>query len=304
MVAQIGKAIQDLGIDGAILEDEPMSLHTSFKVGGPADIFVVPKTVEEVGLVLKKAAESGIPVFPLGAGANILVSDRGIRGVVMDLSALNDCSIDGNLVHAGAGATMSSVSGAAADAGLGGLEFIFAMPGSVGGSVWMNARCYERSISEVLDSVELVNDEFVQECVHPREEEFGYKRSPFQGKNDVIVRASFVLAERGSIEAWEEMNSYRRDREKKGHFQAPSVGSVFKNNRDFGKPTGRIIDSLGLRGLCFGGAKVAEYHANIIVNSNNATAFDILRLVEEVERRVADSYGFALEREVLLVGDW
>ena len=299
---------EKINIDAELRLDEPMRNHTSFRVGGPADIYVEPRKREDLETVLREADATGIPVFILGGGANILVSDRGIRGLVVNLSGLRAIEITGNTRRAEAGRPVSDAAETAAAAGLAGLDFLYAMPGSVGGAVWMNARCYEGSVSDVLETVR-----YVDEDIRVREagrgdaafmNGFGYKKSPFQGTRRVILEAVFELRRepRESIRA--RMLEIRRDRTAKGHFIAPSAGSVFKNNRDFGEPSGAIIDRLGFRGYSQGGAAVSPIHANIIINSGNATAADIRRLIETIGERVRRELGYTLEREVLYVGDW
>ena len=296
------KVIDTIDFSGDVRFDEPMGEHTSFKVGGPADVYLKPRCDDDVAAVMRVAEE--VPVFLLGAGANILVSDRGIRGIVMDMSDLASCVIDETIVTAGAGAAVSELSMRAAENSLSGIEFIYAMPGSVGGSVWMNARCYGRSISDVLGFAEIITETGELRRVSPTADEFSYKKSPFEEKRWAIVRAGFTLEKGDKEKILETMDGHRRDRERKGHFTAPSAGSVFKNNRDFGMPSGKLIDSLSLRGKTIGGAMISELHANIIVNSGGATAGDIYRLMRVIEKSVRDAYGFKLEREVRLVGDW
>lgn len=301
-MSNLRKAIADIQFLGDIRFNEPMSRHTSFQVGGAADVFITPKSEADIAAVMKLARD--YPCFFLGAGANILVADKGMRGVVVDMTGLVSCEVQKNAIVAEAGAAVSDVSMLAAGYGLAGLEFIYAMPGSVGGSVWMNARCYGRSVSEVLAFVDVVREDGERNRMEPAAEEFSYKRSPFQTKKWAIVRASFNLSPGDRVKILETMKEHRQDREKKGHFAAPSAGSMFKNNRQFGMPTGKLIDSLSLRGLHIGGAAVSEAHANIIVNTGHATAGDIHQLIRLIEGKVQEAYGFKLEREVLLVGDW
>jgi UDP-N-acetylmuramate dehydrogenase len=169
----------------------------------------------------------------------------------------------------------------------------------------MNARCYERSVSDVLVTAEYLDgDTGRREVLTVKQEEFGYKKSPFQGKNRLILGASFALEPRPEGEIRAEMEEHRRDREEKGHYRFPSAGSAFKNNRLFGAPTGKIIDQLGLRGLAEGDAQVAPWHGNIIINRGKARAEDIRLLVEQVRTRVKDALGFELEPEILFTGDW
>lgn len=287
-----------------MLFDEPMSRHTTFEVGGPADVFVRPKGEEDIPIVLQTAAAAETPLFVLGGGANILVADAGIRGIVLDITGLNEVSHEGILLSCGAGADVTAVTSYAADAGLGGIDFLHSMPGTIGGAVWMNARCYGSSIVDILREVRGVTSEGARFLYQPREEDWEYKKSPFQTRPDVITGCEFSLYREDPGEIWDRMLGYYRDREQKGHFAAPSAGSVFKNNRAFGKPSGAIIDSLGLRGTRVGGAQVSDEHANIIVNTGNATAWDIRNLMERVRREVQDRLGLELEQEVLYVGEW
>ena len=282
-----------------------MDRHTWFAIGGPADLYVAPGDLEQLRQVYRLALDEGLPRFLLGAGANILVSDRGIRGVVIDLGRLRGLRVEGDRVAAWAGVAMSDLAAEASAAGLAGLESFFAMPGQVGGSVWMNARCYERSVSDCLESVDLLNDSLEVERVPRGEGDYSYKRSPFQGREGVILGATFRLQPGASPEALRaRMGEIRADRERKGHFIHPCAGSMFKNNHAFGMPSGRLIDSLGFRGRRVGGAMVSELHANIIVNAGRATASEVDALAREIEIKVKEEYGFDLEREVLLVGDW
>jgi UDP-N-acetylmuramate dehydrogenase len=321
-VQSVGEILEKIKVSCFFALDEPMSRHTSFRIGGAADALVRPNTVEELRRLYVALRAGNIPCFVLGAGANILVSDKGIRGVVLDLGDLRglerlDAGEENSLLRAWAGTPMSEVSEFAAGLELSGLEFIYCMPGSVGGSVWMNARCYERALCEVLRRVEYLEPDGRQASLSVDEAQgarvsgsageaggWGYKRSPFQGRPWVILNAIFALrrGDRRSMQA--EMRRIREDREGKGHFLYPCAGSVFKNDRRFGAPSGQIIDSLGLKGRSIGGARISDLHGNIIVNTGGATAQEVLALVRLVERQVEEAYGYRLEREILLVGDW
>ncbi|MFP4300983.1 MAG: UDP-N-acetylmuramate dehydrogenase [Spirochaetaceae bacterium] len=303
-MSTVHQYFQDINIAGTVLFDEPMSRHTTFQVGGPADVFVTPRNEDDIPPVLSIASTVGAPLFVLGGGANILVADAGIRGVVLDISALNELGREGTLLHCGAGAEVTAVTSYAADAGLGGIDFLHSMPGSIGGAIWMNARCYGSSIVDILREVRGVTSEGARFVYRPRQDDWEYKRSPFQSRKDVITSCDFALFREEPSEVWDRMLGYYRDREQKGHFSAPSAGSVFKNNRAFGKPSGAIIDSLGLRGKQIGGAKISDRHANIIVNTGHATAREIRDLMEEVRQKVREELGFELEQEVLYVGEW
>jgi UDP-N-acetylmuramate dehydrogenase len=291
--------------------NEPMARHCTFKTGGPADCFVRPSGAgfpAFTGALFEKARAEGINVFILGGGANILVSDSGIRGIVLDTGGwAGEEERQERAMRFRAGTSLDDAAMIAAKAGLSGLEFLAGMPGSVGGAVWMNARCYGREIADVLVETDVMDFSLSPPKklrMPANRSEFGYKRSPFQGREAFILSAAFRLLPEGADQILARMDANRRDREEKGHYRFPSAGSVFKNNPDFGKPTGKIIDELGLRGLQIGGAKIADRHGNFIINTGGATAKDIRALTEEAAARVKESAGFILEPEILFVGEW
>jgi UDP-N-acetylmuramate dehydrogenase len=295
---------------GAFRYDEPMALHTTFKVGGPADIWIKPGAEifpDYAALLLDAAQSEGIPVFILGGGANLVVSDRGIRGIVLDTGNWSGCTFvtretAGEALIRG-GTPADGAAEAAAAQGWGGLEFLAGMPGSIGGAVWMNARCYEKSVSDGLLGIELLDENLNRTIVPFRAEEYGYKKSPFQTRKVLILSGKFILKKRSPAAIQQDMETYRQDRERKGHYRFPSAGSAFKNNRDFGKPTGKILDELGFRGFAMGGAAVAPWHGNIIINTGNATAADIQGLVKYITAQVKMLLGIELEPEILFVGE-
>ena len=305
---------------GDLRYDEPMSSHTTFKVGGNADAWVRPEKdifPDYAAKLLASAREEGISVFVLGGGANIVVSDSGIRGIVLDTGlwdgVFSEFSHGGHKgTEGGASITVKVLSGSLVDGladrlaalGLSGLEFLAGLPGTVGGAVWMNARCYEKSISDALIETEILDGNFQPQIVPFCPEDFSYKKSPFQGLEALILSARFAVRKRRGEDMRREMMEYRRDRVEKGHYRFPSAGSAFKNSHSFGEPTGRIVDQVGLRGLSIGGAQVAPWHGNIIINTGNATACDIKNLMDEVSRRVRADRGFNLESEILFVGEW
>ena len=297
--------------------NEPMSRHTTFKLGGRADVWVRPQKnifPDYTARLLKNAEEEGIPVFILGAGANIVVSDKGIRGIVLDTGSFRGIGkrekITGEQersmfsVSALAGTSIDGLCSRLADRRLSGLESFAGMPGSLGGAVWMNARCYEKSVSDVLLETEILDENFRREIIPFNSGDFSYKKSPFQSRKALILSARLAVKLRDSAEIHRDNDSFRRDRREKGHFRCPSAGSAFKNNRDFGESTGKIIDELGLKGLTAGGAQIAPWHGNIVINTGKATAADIKNLMNETARRVKEERGFELENEVLFVGDW
>jgi UDP-N-acetylmuramate dehydrogenase len=215
--------------------------------------------------------------------------------------------LDRALVTFCSGTSLDAAAESAAARGLGGLEFLAGMPGSIGGAVWMNARAYEREIADALSYVEVLDFSAAEVCrlvIPAVKAEFGYKKSPFQKRDQFILSAGFSLHARNEREIRLEMEEHRRDREAKGHYRYPSAGSAFKNNRDFGKATGKIIDELGLKGQRIGGAQIAPYHGNIIINTGGASAADIRALMEQTAAKVREAAGFDLEPEILFAGDW
>jgi len=287
-----------------------MAAHSTFKTGGPADCWLKPSGEGYpafTAALLAAARAEHIPVFVLGGGANILVADAGLRGIVLDTGgwAGETGRQQEGILEFRAGTNLDSAAEIAAEAGLSGLEFLAGMPGSIGGAVWMNARCYGQEIADVLTETEVID--FSSGSAPERlrlpavKSEFSYKHSPFQGRDSLILSASFRLIPGETREIRAVMYSHRKDRETKGHYRYPSAGSVFKNNPRFGKPTGQIIDELGLCGLRKGGAQVAPWHGNIIVNTGGASAADIRALIEEVAARIKAATGFDLEPEVLFI---
>jgi UDP-N-acetylmuramate dehydrogenase len=290
---------------GGLRYNEPMALHTTFKVGGPADVWVRPEkqVPEYASFLLRSAKAEGIPVFILGGGANLVVSDKGFRGIVLDTGGWQGWEWTDSGFAVRSGTQVAAAAVAAAEHGLRGLEFLAGMPGSIGGAVWMNARCYETSVSDVLQEIEILDEQFNRTRIPYAPEDYGYKKSPFQHRNVLILSAAFRMNKGNQTEIQEKMAVFLRDREAKGHYRFPSAGSAFKNNRRFGKPAGKIIDELGLRGYACGGAQVAPWHGNLIINTGNARAADIRRLVEEIRDTVQQRLGLNIEPEILFVGE-
>jgi UDP-N-acetylmuramate dehydrogenase len=291
--------------------DEPMCGHTAFKIGGPADCWVRPQGEgfpRFLAALARLARSVDIPVFILGGGANIVVSDKGIRGIVLDTGAWKgwEATEDGLSFHGGT--SMDEAAEAAAAQGFSGIEFMAGMPGSVGGAVWINARCYGREIADVLAWADIIDFSSLTVGLEKKRIDskagFGYKRSPFQDWDCLILEAGFRLMPCDKDAIRREMEKNKQDRQDKGHYRFPCAGSVFKNNPGFNKPTGQLIDELGLRGLAKGGAQVSPFHGNIIINTGGASAADVRFLIDEVSAKVKSRTGFVLELEVLFVGEW
>ena len=286
-----------------------MADHTTFKTGGAAELWIRPEGdcfPEYTAVLLESARNEGIPVFILGGGANIVVSDKGVQGIVLDTAGYSG-EIENKepgkktTVWFRAGTSTDYAVEYAADRGLSGLEFLAGMPGSIGGALWMNARCYETEMADVVREVQFLEDGKLTDYIS-KKEDFSYKKSPFQERNCLILNGSFALEAGDPVLIKKEMEEHRKDRELKGHYRFPSAGSVFKNTRSFGRPTGIIIDELGLKGLAVGDAQVAPWHGNIIINRGKASSAEIMSLVELLEARVRETVGLELEREILFVG--
>jgi len=315
----IDKCLEETPCEVSVRENAPMKDHTTFKVGGPADCLLRPSGEGFASFcvnILNRCRNEKIPMFILGGGANIVVSDKGIRGIVLDMGAWKGENT--SVMNSGkdeiifkSGTIIDEAVDKACAAGISGLEFLAGMPGTVGGAVCMNARCYEREIADVLSWVEIINRDQVEESAYviKRVENkdgagFAYKQSPFQKMDCIILNASFKLEKGDKEKMLIKTVEYRKDREKKGHYLFPCAGSAFKNNRNFGKPTGQIIDELGLKSHQIGGAQIAHFHGNIVINTGNATASDIRTLMDEITIKVKEKTGFILEPEILFVGEW
>ena len=304
-MSNLRKLHEKINIPCSCTTGEPLREHTTFRIGGPADYYCTPESKEELTGLISFAREKGIPLFFLGEGANILVSDRGYRGIVADLTRFDGMDVDENgALTARTGAKVSDIARFAADKGLTGAEFLYAMPGTVGGAVYMNARCYGVSVADILTRVLYIDEKCVVSEFSPGKSDFNYKKSPFMEYPWTIIEATFQLTPGNRWDIRKKMEANKTDRERKGHFAHPSAGSVFKNNREFGEPTGKLVDNLGLRGYRIGDAQVSPVHGNIIINTGNAAADDVRNLIEYVKKRVRDAYGFDLEEEVRFIGEW
>lgn len=298
-----------------VIFDAPLKDRTSFKIGGPADALFCPQNYTELLDGLNFFALQHVPVSVLGGGTNLLISDAGVEGVVLSLKNFTQCELlSDTIVHVEAGVLTEVLSRFAAENSLAGFENFAALPGTVGGALFMNARCYESEISACLEKVQCIkleNGRFTPHTYTAIPSDWGYKISPFQkyrnrlelGENaDIIVSATFRLQAGNRAELEKIRQARTADRIKKGHFLKPSCGSTFKNNRTFGKPSGVIIEEAGLKGASVGGAEVASFHANFIVNNGSATASDVKALIEVVQKKVKEKTGFTLEPEVIFAG--
>lgn len=282
---------------GDVLENEPMSKHTTFRVGGKARYFVYPKN--EIGLMrlLELAKEFDIQTKIVGKGSNLLVSDDDFDGMMINLDRyFNEVIFEENKVSAYAGQSIIFLAHEAMKRGLSGLEFASGIPGTVGGACFMNAGAYKSELKDIIDAVWVLKD---GNCVwmKPEECEFGYRTSIFkQNPSWIILAVRFNLTKKDSSEIKEIMDSRRQRRMESQPLNKPSAGSVFKNPEN--SAAWKLIDDTGLRGYMIGGAKVSEKHSNFIVNESNAKAEDILNLIEFIQKSVYDKFNVSLKTEV------
>lgn len=293
-----------------VLMAEPMSAHTTFKIGGPADVVVTPRTTDALVRVLDMCYAGNVPVMVVGNGSDLLVGDRGIRGVVVLLrDNLSRVEIDADRwrVTAEAGALLRDVALAAADAGLSGMEPLWGIPATVGGACFMNAGAYDGTTGEVLESVEVYvpsrhGNRGSVVTFEARDLNLGYRKSRVQDDGLIVLRATFKLAPSTPAMVRAAMDDYQVRREDKQPLDMPSAGSTFK--RPEGYFAGKLIMDAGLRGARVGGAQVSEKHCGFVVNAGGASAKDVLGLIEHVQGEVKAQFGVDLEPEVRMVGEF
>ena len=288
------------GEDLTVLPDEPMSRHTSFRIGGPAALYLVPRTREAFIAAIRAAHETGTRFFVLGNGSNVLFDDAGYDGAVIASSALDAVTLDGDLLTAEAGASLSSVCKAARDASLAGLEFAYGIPGSVGGAVVMNAGAYGGEIKDVLEESVAFDPAFGEVFPIPlADHAYGYRDSVYKHTDRIVLAASFRLAAGDREEIAAKMNEIAGRRVAKQPLEYPSAGSVFK--RPEGHFVGQMVEESGLKGCRIGGAEVSVKHAGFIVNRGGATSRDVLALVDHIREVVRKNYAVELECEIIHV---
>ncbi|WP_243153536.1 UDP-N-acetylmuramate dehydrogenase [Senegalia massiliensis] len=279
-----------------------MKKHTYFKIGGPADIVAYPNNIVQVQELIKFCNENNIEFFVLGNGTNLLVRDKGIRGLVIKIDDnLNDIKVDENRIIAQAGAKVSRVAKEALKHSLTGLEGASGIPGSIGGGVTMNAGAYGTELKDVITNVKCVDEYGDIKDYNKDEMHFGYRHSRIHEKKLIVVEVEMVFKEGEYDKIKAAMDDYTQRRNSKQPIELPSAGSTFK--RPEGDYAGRLIDVSGLRGIRYKDAQVSEKHCGFVVNRGNATCEDILNLIKVVQKTVKDKHGILLEREVLIVGE-
>ena len=285
-----------------VYQQEPMKKHTTFRVGGPADLYVCPKK-QELPVILGLAKKKGHAVTVIGNGSNLLVGDKGIRGLVIEVGAqMNAVEVQGNILRAQAGALLSQVAAKAAAAGLGGMEFAAGIPGSVGGAVVMNAGAYGGEMKDIIEKVYVLDENGAQLELDRDALDLGYRHSCIPEKKYIVTKVVLELVPRNEAEIRSEMKELNEKRAEKQPLQYPSAGSTFK--RPEGYFAGKLIMDAGLRGYQVGGAQVSEKHCGFVINKGDATAADICQLMRDVSDKVQAQFGVVLEPEVKMIGEF
>ena len=289
--------------DEQIKLEEPMKNHTTFRIGGPAEIFVTPGSIGEVRDIIAVCRKQAVPYYVMGNGSNLLVSDRGYEGVIIQIfKEMNEIRIEGDTVAAQAGALLSAIANRALEEGLAGFEFASGIPGTLGGACIMNAGAYGGEMKDVVREVTLLTPEGEIRDVPGEQMEFGYRTS-MAARTGAVILAARIRLRRGDQEAIRaRMEELREKRVSKQPLEYPSAGSTFK--RPEGYFAGKLIQDAGLRGFTVGKAQVSEKHCGFVVNKGQATAADVAELMRRVSDKVEEQFGVRLEPEVMRLGEF
>ena len=303
MNQEIKKIFCNLLGEDRVFTDEPMKQHTTFKIGGPADYFLVPESGEEAGEIIKICKQADIPYFILGNGSNLLVGDGGYRGAVIQIYRnMSAVTTEGTTITAQAGALLSSVAAAAKNASLTGFEFAGGIPGTVGGAAVMNAGAYGGEMKDVLVEVTVMDADGNIFTIPAEKLELGYRTSIIKKAGYIVLEAKIRLEEGDQEAIRERMKELTIQRTTKQPLEFPSAGSTFK--RPEGYFAGKLVMDSGLRGYQVGGARVSEKHCGFVINAGGATAKDVRTLMENVRDIVYEKYGVTLEPEVKFLGEF
>lgn len=303
MNQELGKKLLSILKEEQVKKDEPMKSHTTFRVGGPADYFVTPQTAEEVAKVIEVCTQEKVPYYIVGNGSNLLVSDKGYEGVIIQIyKQMNQVKVEGAQIHAQAGALLSMIAKRALDAELTGFEFAAGIPGTLGGACVMNAGAYGGEMKDVLKSVTVLTDKGEVKTLAKEELELGYRTSVIAKKGYIVLEAVLELqkGEKEKIQAV--MDDLKERRVTKQPLEYPSAGSTFK--RPEGYFAGKLIQDAGLRGFQVGGAQVSEKHCGFVINKDQATASDVMNLMNQVSDKVYEEFGVRLQPEVKRLGEF
>ncbi len=288
---------------GIVKIDEPMRKHTNFKIGGNADVFVIAKNIEEIKCVIKFSKENNILLTILGNGSNVLVSDKGIRGIVLQVGT-KEIKIEKQknaLVEVEAGVMLGALAQALLKQSISGFEFAAGIPGSIGGAIRMNAGAYGGEMKDIVKDVTVLNEKGEINVLTNEECEFSYRHSRFTDSKEIVIKVTLELPLGDEAEIKAKMDEYAQSRREKQPLNLPSAGSTFKRGSDF--ITAKLIDECGLKGYTSGDAQVSTLHAGFVVNLGNATAQDVLNVVNHVKQVVLEKTGKQIELEVELLGE-
>ena len=288
---------------GIVKIDEPMRKHTNFKSGGNADVFVIAKNIEEIKCVIKFSKENNILLTILGNGSNVLVSDKGIRGIVLQVGT-KEIKIEKQknaLVEVEAGVMLGALAQVLLKQSISGFEFAAGIPGSIGGAIRMNAGAYGGEMKDIVKDVTVLNEKGEISVLTNEECEFSYRHSRFTDSKEIVIKVTLKLPLGNEAEIKAKMDEYDQSRREKQPLNLPSAGSTFKRGSDF--ITAKLIDECGLKGYTSGDAQVSTLHAGFVVNLGNATAQDVLNVVNHVKQVVLEKTGKQIELEVELLGE-
>ncbi|MGB9622907.1 MAG: UDP-N-acetylmuramate dehydrogenase [Candidatus Bathyarchaeia archaeon] len=292
------------GIKGTVLFNEPLRNHTTLRIGGPADILVIPKDLDDIKYCIAYAQERRMPLYFIGNGSKLLISDKGLQGIVLKIAGtLDSVEVSGERIIAGAGCSLSKLIQIALQYNLAGIEFAAGIPGTLGGAIAMNAGTYLGSISDVIISVAAMDP--LNGSLHLLARDdccFGYRHSIFLKKRLIIIKSEMKMKKGDQKDIREKINELIEKRKKTQPLDMPNAGSIFKNPP--GASAGKLIEMAGLKGVKRGGAQISEVHANFIVNLGNAKAEDVIFLIRLAQEKVKEKFNIALEPEILLMGDF
>ena len=283
-----------------IFQNEMMKKHTSFKIGGPADFFIIIESVEELKAVLKFAKELDIPVTCIGNGSNLLIKDNGIRGLTIKLD-FKDLTINEDEIEAGAGVPIPVLARKAYENGLSGLEFASGIPGTLGGAIKINAGAYGGEFKDVVDFTTYLDNNLQVHTVSNEDQNFSYRNSRFNNTDDIIISAKMKLKKENKDIIKAKMDELSAKRKDKQPINFPNAGSVFKRKNEY--IAAEVIDKCGLKGYNIGDAYISDLHAGFIINKGNATAQDVIQLIEHIKNTVHEKYNINLELEIKVIGE-
>ena len=303
MTDRISRRFCEIVGENKVLEQEPMARHTTFRIGGPADYFVELGSIEQIRAAIQVCREENLPWFVLGRGSNLLVSDKGYRGVILSIyKDFQKTEIQGETVTVQAGVLLTTLSGKVLDASLTGLEFASGIPGTIGGAVVMNAGAYGGEMKDIVRKVTVLDQDGEVRTLTCGEMQFGYRTSLAKKKGYIVLGAELTLKQGEKEKIREEMQTLKAKRIEKQPLEFPSAGSTFKLPE--GYFAGKLIMDAGLRGAAVGGAQVSEKHCGFVVNTGNATAADVRELMRQVQGKVQEQFGVHLEPEVRFLGEF